>query len=483
MMEKGNSRKRDVSRERRRRRRPIPPIFLAMAISSFVLTIVLGLIVNNFVFTKEEKVKTSETVTLSEQKQSEDKETVKNNKETSPSAEKENDHSTKQRDGKEEKKAVEKTEPSTKKEKGKKAANFFDKGDNVVEDLVSRMTLEEKIGQMMVVGFQSSQADNHIKTMIEDYHVGGVILYDRNMNTPSQVAALNNSLQDLAAKSKLSIPLLMSVDQEGGSIVRMKDHVSHIPSQQALGQKGGPQLVYNTAVKTGDELKSMGFHVNFAPVLDLSDEDSRSFGSDPSKATSFGGQVVSGLIESGVTPTLKHFPGNGRSSIDPHVETSSVKADQWDLENKDIYPFTQLIKTKDNSDFFVMVTHIKYPAYDKENPASISPVIIEDLLREKLSFKGLVVTDDLEMGAVNKYFTYEDLGYKAVESGNDLLLVCHTLANQKKVFNGIRDAVKSGKLPESRVDEAVKRILAYKLAHIQSVKVNPEYAAKNVGKS
>src|SRR5690606_33086321 len=134
--------------------------------------------------------------------------------------------------------------------------------------------------------------------------------------------------------------------------------------------------------------------------------------------------------DSDITAALKHFPGHGRSSVDPHEETSSVHADKLDLENQDIYPFKKIINEIDNNKFFVMVTHIKYPAYDKENPASLSPVIIQDLLRNKLGYKGIVVTDDLEMGAVNKYFTYEDLGYKAVESGADLLLVCHTFENQ-----------------------------------------------------
>lgn len=366
-----------------------------------------------------------------------------------------------------------------------KTVSFFESKNNVeekVNDLVENMTLREKIGQLMVVGFQGKQMDQHIQTMITEYHAGGVILYDRNMETPDQVASLNNQLQDLALKSKHQIPLMVSIDQEGGKIVRMRDQVSPIPSQQELGQKADSKEVYHVAYRNGKELAAMGIHVNFAPVLDLSASDSRSFGPEPEKANTLGSQVVTGLMDSGVVATLKHFPGNGRSNIDPHVETSSVQANQWDLENKDIYPFKKIIEHIDNNRFFVMVTHIKYPAYDKENPASISPIIIQELLRKKLGYKGIVVTDDLEMGAVNKYFTYEDLGYKAVEAGADLLLVCHTFENQKKVFNGIVEAVQKKKLSEDRIDEAVKRILTSKLTSIKSTHVNPIQAKQMVGK-
>ena len=354
--------------------------------------------------------------------------------------------------------------------------------DKKVNQLLNSMTLEEKIGQLVVVGFQSKEVDEHIKTMISEYKVGGVILYDRNMESPEQVAGLTNDLQDLALENDKEIPLMVSIDQEGGQIVRMRNHVSPIPSQQELGRNGDLEAVYETALRNGDELKAMGIHVNYAPVLDLSTTDSRSFGEDSLKTAEFGEQAIKGLTDSGITATLKHFPGHGRSDVDPHIETSSVEADQIDLENNDIYPFKKMIDHVDHNQFFVMVTHIKYPAYDKENPASISPVIIQDLLREKLGYEGIVVTDDLEMGAVNKYFTYGDLGYSAVKAGADLLLVCHTLESQKEVINGITEAVEQQKLSKDQIDEAVKRILTYKLSTITSTHVDEQKAGEVVGK-
>lgn len=330
--------------------------------------------------------------------------------------------------------------------------------DEKVDYLLDEMTLEEKIGQMLVIGFESTTVDEHVRQMIEDYHVGGIILYDRNMENPEQVAELNDDLQEMA-----ELPLFISVDQEGGDIVRLRDHVTPIPSQQELGAEGDEEKVRATAEQTGKELSDMGFNVNYAPVLDLSSSDTRSFGEDPELTFQLGRQVIAGLQSQGITATVKHFPGNGRTEIDPHVESDTVEADKLDLESKDIYPFRSMIEEVDHNNFFVMVTHLIYPAYDETYPASVSSAIVTDLLREKLGYDGIVVTDDLEMGAVTELYSFEELGYQSVKAGVDLLLVCHTLEHQKQVFHGIYEAVKNGDLQEEDIDESVERILRFKL--------------------
>ncbi|ABO68582.1 Putative anhydromuramoyl-peptide exo-beta-N-acetylglucosaminidase [Geobacillus thermodenitrificans NG80-2] len=353
-----------------------------------------------------------------------------------------------------------------------------------IERLMKTMSLREKIGQLVIVGFPSTEPDENVKQMIRQYHVGGAILYDRNMKTPEQVATLTNDLQRGALESRFKIPLVFSIDQEGGKIVRMRQYVSPIPSQQQLGQSKDDAKVYQIAHRTGTELAAMGIQINFAPVLDLSATDSRSFGEDPVLTGRLGQQVVTGLTDAGVTAVLKHFPGNGRSQVDPHHDSSSVEAGMEDLENKDILPFRQIITNINHDRFFVMVTHIKYPVYDKEHPASLSSAIIQQLLREKLGYEGIVVTDDLEMGAVSKYFTYRELGYRAIAAGADLLLVCHTFDHQKEVIDGIWDAVQTGKLSEERINESVRKILAYKLSQfpsIENVYVDPTKAKQVVG--
>jgi len=349
-----------------------------------------------------------------------------------------------------------------------------------VKKLLETMTLEEKIGQLMIVGFDGTEKNGHISELIEEKNIGGVIYFDRNMSSPKQVAELSNSLQQSTGNSSTQLPLMLAVDQEGGDILRMREQVSPIPSQQKLGNHADAKQVYEVAKLNGAELESMGIHINFAPVLDLSTTDRRSFGEDPEKVYQYGRKAIQGLNDSSITGALKHFPGNGRSNIDPHIETSSVESTQLDLENSDIYPFKQIIKEMDNQKFFVMVTHIKYPAYDQEKPASLSHAIIEDLLREKLGYEGVVITDDLEMGAVNKYFSYKDMGKEALLAGADILLVCHQYENQLEVYNGIIEAVQKGEIPMERIDEAVERVLTYKLNTIHGTVVDPEQAEKVV---
>ncbi|WP_419882348.1 glycoside hydrolase family 3 N-terminal domain-containing protein [Peribacillus sp. B-H-3] len=332
----------------------------------------------------------------------------------------------------------------------------------------------------MMVGFYGTEKSREIKDLIENKKVGGVIYFDRNMPSPSQVAELSNSLQQSAKQNAVPIPLMLSVDQEGGDILRMRDKVSPIPSQQKLGEHATANEVYQAAKLNGTELSSMGITTNFAPVLELSSTDSRSLGKEPEKVFHYGSSAIRGLNAASVTGALKHFPGNGRSNIDPHVETSSVTANQLDLENYDIYPFKKIIKEMDNQKFFVMVTHIKYPAYDKEKPASLSRVIIQDLLRKKLGYKGVVITDDLEMGAVNKYYSFKDMGKDAIQAGADLLLVCHEYSHQLEVYKGLIDAVKSGEIPVSRIDEAAKRVLIYKYTNIHRIEVDRKRAEKTV---
>ncbi len=332
--------------------------------------------------------------------------------------------------------------------------------------LLQKMTLQEKVGQLLMVGFYGTQEDKNIKSMLQNQKIGGVILFDRNMQNPRQVARLTNQLQKDAEGGSLGLPLMISLDQEGGPVLRMRSQVSQIPAQQELGRNATAEEEFNIAKLNGEEMAAMGIQLDFAPVLDLSDQDKRSFGSDPAKGFHLGQQAVKGLNAAGVTATLKHFPGNGRVVVDPHLDTSIVKADRNTLENIDMVPFKQMIQTQNENQFFVMVTHVKYPAFDANMPASLSKPIIQNLLRDQLGYKGIVVTDDLDMGAVSKYYSFSDLGAAALNAGADILLVCHQYDHQLALYNGILKAVQTGKITEDRINESVKRILTYKLDHL-----------------
>ncbi|MTH54560.1 beta-N-acetylhexosaminidase [Bacillus mangrovi] len=349
------------------------------------------------------------------------------------------------------------------------------------KELLADMTIEEKVGQLMMVGFHGTEKNKNAAEFIENRKVGGIIYFDRNMSSPGQVAKLSNSLQLSAKSSGHTLPLMIAVDQEGGSVTRMKDQVSPLPSQQELGKIGSSQAVRETARINGRELKAMGINVNFAPVLDLSSTNSRSLGTDPEKTYQLSKEAVAGLNVSNITGALKHFPGHGRSKVDPHKDTSSVQAGQSELEGSDLYPFKEMIQNSPSSQYFVMVTHIKYPAYDQDKPASLSKPIITDLLRQKLGYNGIVVTDDMEMGAVNKYYSYSDMGVEAIKAGVDLLLVCHDYKNQTEMYDRLVKAVKTGEISEERIDKSVLRIISHKLAHTKPAQADPQEAEKVVG--
>lgn len=338
--------------------------------------------------------------------------------------------------------------------------------DQKINKLLNEMSLEEKIGQMFVVGFQTDhpteQPSDDMIDMLENKYAGGVILFDRNMKTKQQVTQLNENMKKVAQKTN-GLPLFTSLDQEGGEVARMQDQYTKIPSQQELAKTKNKKEVQDIAARTAKELKETGFNVNFAPVLDLSNSDTRSFGVDPEKTFQYGKAVIDGFHEEHVTGALKHFPGHGRSNIDPHHETSSIKENQEALLKSDIYPFKQMIQKENHENFFVMVTHIKYPSYDQKMPASLSSKIITDLLRDELDFDGIVATDDLEMDAVRKYYSFKDMGVEAVNAGADLLLVCHDYDSQVETYKGLVDGVKKGKVTEERIDESVTRILKQKL--------------------
>lgn len=352
--------------------------------------------------------------------------------------------------------------------------------DEKVTNLMEKMTLEEKVGQLLMVGFYGTEEDKYIKSLIHDQKVGNVILFDRNMHDPGQVARLTNQLQKDASNNSLAAPILIGVDQEGGPVLRMRDKVSPIPSEQVLGRNATPEEVYNIAKLNGEEIASMGIQLDFAPVLDLSDQDKRSFGSNPEKSTQFNMQAVKGLNDANVTATLKHFPGNGRVVVDPHLDTSIVRADRKTLDNVDMLPFKQIIQKQQENRFFVMVTHVIYPAIDPKMPASISKPIIQGLLRDQLGYKGIVITDDLDMGAISKYYSYDQLGYAVLNAGADILLVCHEYDHELEIYNGIIHAVKTGKISEERINQSVRRVLTYKLTNLSSDLVSESHAEQVV---
>lgn len=330
------------------------------------------------------------------------------------------------------------------------------------EKILSRMTIQEKIGQMVFIGVQGTSMNEDMQYMLSQYHVGGVILFDRNMQNPDQVRDLTTSLQSNASRR---VPLFIAVDEEGGSVVRMPEYLEVPPSQRSIGETGDIEQAKIWAIRTAHNLQNLGINLNFAPVLDLryNQNDTRSYAEGAVDVASFAQSAVTGYRQEKFLFTIKHFPGIGRGIVDSHEELSEINEPFAILDSTDVVPFKNVISTCPSERFMIMVSHFKYPSIDPENPASVSSAVITDFLRNSLEYDGIVITDDLEMGAISKHMSFRDSGIRAIQAGCDIALICHEYEHQQEIYNGILDAVKKGIISEDRIDESVRRILKAKL--------------------
>ena len=335
--------------------------------------------------------------------------------------------------------------------------------DEKVDQIVESMSQTEKLGQMVMIGIQGTKVDDDSLYMLNQYHMGGVILFDRNMENPEQVKQLTSDLQ---AQSNEKVPLFIGIDEEGGDVVRMAEKLTPPPSQKEIGATGDIEQAKTWAIKTAKSLKDMGINVNFAPVADVGSNDKRSYSTDTNTVIDFVRAATKGYQQENIIYSLKHFPGIGKGRVDSHVDSSSIDVAKEVLMTEDIIPFKTIIDENDPNDYFILVSHLKYPALDEEYPASLSSKIMTDLLRNELGYKGIIITDDMEMGAVANHNDFRSIGVKAVKAGVDIVLVCHEYEHQQEVYLGLLDAVNSGEISQERIDESVKRIIKVKLLHL-----------------
>lgn len=335
--------------------------------------------------------------------------------------------------------------------------------DEKVDKIVESMSQTEKLGQMMMIGIQGTKVDDDSLYMLNQYHMGGVILFDRNMESLEQVKQLTSDLQ---AQSNEKVPLFIGIDEEGGDVVRMAEKLTPAPSQKEIGATGDIEQAKTWAIKTAKSLKDMGINVNFAPVADVGSNDKRSYSTDANTVIDFVRAATKGYQQENIIYSLKHFPGIGKGKVDSHIDSSSIDVAKEVLMTEDILPFKTIIDESDPNDYFILVSHLKYLALDEEYPASLSSKIMTDLLRNKLGYKGIIITDDMEMGAVANHNDFRSIGVNAVKAGADIVLVCHEYKHQQEVYLGLLDAVNSGEISQERIDESVKRIIKVKLLHL-----------------
>lgn len=346
-----------------------------------------------------------------------------------------------------------------------------------VEEKISTMTLEEKVGQMMFYGVNGTNVDDKVVNLFEDQHAGGIILYgyrnfwgsslDNNVKYVNSIKKANRQNSD--------IPLFIGFDEEGGSMSQLPQELMRTPSKGELGNTNDSSLASGIGAGTAKKLKLLGINTDFGTVLDINTNKNnpiigvRSYGSTKEKVTEFGINELKAIQNEGVIPTVKHFPGHGDTEVDSHLGLPSLNHDLNRLKSTELVPFQAAI---DNGVDMVMTAHIMLPQIDKEYPATMSKKILTDLLRDEMGYKGVIITDDLEMQAISKNWDLGEAAIKSVEAGVDILLVCHTIENQQKVYNAVVQGVNDGKIDENRIDESVRRILRLKYQYKLSDKAN-----------
>jgi len=333
-----------------------------------------------------------------------------------------------------------------------------------VDKLVANMSDADKVGQLLMIGIHGTTLNDDAKFMLNEYRVGGIILFDRNMESKYQVKTLIADINK-AGKSAGLTPLFLGIDQEGGAVARMDDKLIKVPPAEEVGKMPVEQAV-SLAKQSGAELKDLGFNINFAPVADLGLTYGRSYSTSPDEVVRYAGAVGKAYDEAGLWYSYKHFPGIGKIDVDLHADTSIVPVSKETLLSEDTKVFIDLIKQSKPNTYTIMVSHAMYPQIDPDHPASLSKAIITDWLRKDIGYNGVVVTDDMDMGALAKHYTFGDMAVQSILAGSDILLVCHEYEHMQEAYNGLMKAVKDGRISKERLDESVKRILLMKMSKI-----------------
>lgn len=337
------------------------------------------------------------------------------------------------------------------------------------------MTTGELIGQLLLVGIEGDAPSAEADALIRDLKVGGIILYKNNIGSPQNTVSLINSLKE--ANSGNPVPLFMSVDEEGGRVSRLPDAFGTIPSARDVGKTDDSGLALEMGGLLASRLAAAGFNMDFAPVLDVDSNPAnpvigpRSFGSDASTVSVMGAAVMNGLRQEGVIPVVKHFPGHGDTSVDSHLELPVVDKTADELAELELIPFKAAVSDQAEA---VMVAHILLPEIDPDKPASLSPAVIDGMLREELGYDGVVITDDMTMGAIANHHKLGEAAVESVLAGSDIVLVAHGYDNARTVRAALEEAVDNGSLGEERLRQSVYRILALKTAYGLTDEAVPE---------
>jgi beta-N-acetylhexosaminidase len=337
--------------------------------------------------------------------------------------------------------------------------------DQLLTEFISKMTPQEKIGQILMLGILDRNISPALSYKIGQLHPGFLILFHKNIKTPLQTAQLIYDLQKASYKYSHA-QLLVAVDQEGGDVVRIPTSPP-LPTALALGRSQDARHAFAIGKSIGEILKTLGIHINLAPVLDLSDPEknsflqTRSFGDNPRLVADMALEFSRGVEAAGILSTAKHFPGLGDLHQDSHKQLVENPVSREDLYNHYLIPYKKLIQQ--NALSCVMMTHLIYPNIDgSHKPATFSAEIV-NILKEKLNFKGLILTDDIEMAGAKYFKSPAERAVQSFLAGNDVLMLAWNQKSQRQAYRGLLDAYKKGIITEERLNESLEKILSFKM--------------------
>lgn len=346
------------------------------------------------------------------------------------------------------------------------------------DTLIEDMKLNEKIGQLLIVGFPQETPEKDIMDYIAIDKVGGFILFKRNYGNFKELYGLNSKLKDWNKNNPL--PLFISIDEEGGTVSRLPKEGTKIPDAAVFGKINDDKLTEKSGVIVGKQLYAAGINLNFAPVLDiLSLKDNtllklRAYGKDGNMVSKHGIAFINGLKSQGIISVPKHFPGHGDTDKDSHVTLPVINIDEITLKNRELIPFEDAINAGIDA---IMVGHLAFPKIDESvKPATKSKIFLTDVLRNELNFQGIALTDEIEMyGFMDNEQSLEESVIEAFNSGIDVFVIGHTKEIQKKVLKALIDGVSEGLITEERLNESLRRIIKVKNKYKLSNTMNMDF--------
>lgn len=325
--------------------------------------------------------------------------------------------------------------------------------------------LDIKVGRLFMAGIPGPELDPETEALIRDYCLGGVILFGRNIQDPVQLATLCRDLQRTAIRCH-GIPLFLAVDQEGGRVSRLREPFTQFAGNSAIAAAPRPvDKAVEFARVTAKEMNLVGLNMDLAPVVDVAGGEAekhlagRTFGEDPQTVALLGGTIVRVLQENGIMAVAKHFPGLGRASLDPHHELPTIEASGKEMKEVNLPPFKAAIEEGVSS---IMTSHAIYPAMEPGVPATLSKEVLTRLLRDKLGFQGLIITDDLEMGAISKGWGTAEGAALSFEAGADVLLICQDQKGVLESIGTLKERLIQGRIPFRRLHQSGERVMEVK---------------------